>query len=75
LRELLRWKQGKFAYKPDALAKPEGAAKAELGKPVIKPRQSLTGLLLEASRLEDESKRAPLPLPKPPPPRGRSGAT
>lgn len=83
LRELLRWKAGKFAYKPDALDKQDGANKPDSAKPGIKPRQSLTGLLLEASRLEDEAKRkapappahGPLPLPKPPPPRGRSGAT
>lgn len=45
LRELLRWKSGKFVFK------------AELGQP--KPelnRQSLGGLLLEAMRLEDESR-------------------
>ncbi len=57
LRELLRWKIGSFAFKPD----PD-----EPDRPA--PRQSLTGLLLEASRLEDESQR------RPPPPR-RPGST
>lgn len=47
LRELLRWKKGKFAFKPDP-------------KKQTAPgftRRSLTELLLEASRLEDESRR------------------
>lgn len=53
LRELLRWKVGSFAFKPDPLQpKPDPAqAKPPSG------RQSLTGLLLEASRLEDEAQR------------------
>lgn len=46
LRELLRWKRGKFAFKPDANAPAEDPK-----------RQSLTGLLLEATRLEDEADR------------------
>jgi DNA-binding response OmpR family regulator len=46
LRELLRWKTGSFAFTPDAAK--AGSATG---------RQSLTGLLLEASRLEDESGR------------------
>jgi len=46
LRELLRWKQGSFAFKPD----PSQVAPDPT-------RQSLTGLLLEATRLEDESDR------------------
>jgi two-component system, OmpR family, response regulator len=46
VRELLRWKRGKFAFKPDA-APPRADP----------PRQSMTGLLLEASRLDDESQR------------------
>jgi DNA-binding response OmpR family regulator len=46
LRELLRWKVGSFAFKPD----PDKPGKTP-------PRQSLTGLLLEASRLEDETRR------------------
>jgi DNA-binding response OmpR family regulator len=46
LRELLRWKRGNFAFKPDA------------ERPGAEPaRQSLTGLLLEATRLEDEARR------------------
>jgi DNA-binding response OmpR family regulator len=46
LREVLRWKKGKFAFKAD-LVQP----KPELN------RQSVGGLLLEAMRLEDESSR------------------
>jgi DNA-binding response OmpR family regulator len=46
VRELLRWKRGKFAFKQDA--EPARLDPA---------RQSLTGLLLEATRLEDESRR------------------
>ena len=46
LRELLRWKHGSFAFKPDPT---NGAPNPA--------RQSLTGLLLEATRLEDESQR------------------
>ena len=46
LRELLRWKRGSFAFKPN-LDAPK--------KPVV--RQNLGGLLLEAMRLEDESRR------------------
>ena len=46
LRELLRWKQGNFAFKPD------------LSQAAADPtRPSLTGLLLEATRLEDEAQR------------------
>jgi two-component system OmpR family response regulator len=46
VRELLRWKRGRFAFKADAKpARPDP------------PRQSLTGILLEATRLEDESQR------------------
>ncbi len=46
LRELLRWKVGSFAFKPDPI------------QPALSPgRQSLTGLLLEATRLEDEARR------------------
>jgi len=49
VRELLRWKEGAFAFKPDPdqLAPPSGR----------KPLTSLTGLLLEATRLEDEAER------------------
>jgi DNA-binding response OmpR family regulator len=46
LRELLRWKRGRFAFKPDADQAAEDPK-----------RQSLTGLLLEATRLEDEAGR------------------
>jgi hypothetical protein len=46
LREVLRWKKGKFVFKADA-----GKPKPELN------RQSVGGLLLEAMRLEDESRR------------------
>jgi len=46
LREILRWKKGKFVFKAD-LVQP----KPELN------RQSVGGLLLEAMRLEDESRR------------------
>jgi DNA-binding response OmpR family regulator len=46
LRELLRWKRGRFAFKPDADQADEDPK-----------RQSLTGLLLEATRLEDEAGR------------------
>jgi hypothetical protein len=46
LREVLRWKVGSFAFKPD----PDKPGK-------LPQRQSLTGLLLEASRLEDEARR------------------
>jgi hypothetical protein len=46
LRELLRWKKGKFVFKADL-----GQPKPELN------RQSVGGLLLEAMRLEDESRR------------------
>jgi CheY-like chemotaxis protein len=46
LRELLRWKQGSFAFKPDP-AQADGDS----------TRQSLTELLLEATRLEDEARR------------------
>jgi DNA-binding response OmpR family regulator len=46
LRELLRWKVGSFAFKPDP------------SQPAPAPgRQSLTGLILEATRLEDEARR------------------
>jgi DNA-binding response OmpR family regulator len=45
-REVLRWKKGKFVFKAD-LSQP----KPELN------RQSVGGLLLEAMRLEDESRR------------------
>ena len=48
LREVLRWKKGKFVFKAD-LVQP----KPELN------RQSVGGLLLEAMRLEDESRREP----------------
>ena len=47
LRELLRWKKGSFAFKPD----PDGA-------PPRKDRPSLGGVLLEAMRREDEAKAA-----------------
>jgi hypothetical protein len=46
LRDLLRWKVGKFSFKPTA----DGAG------PKV-PRQSLGGLLLKAMQLEDESSR------------------
>lgn len=46
LRELLRWKAGAFAFKPDPNAPAMGSA-----------RQSLTGLMLEATQLEDEAQR------------------
>jgi two-component system, OmpR family, response regulator len=46
LRELLRWKKGKFSFKADL-----GQPKPELN------RQSVGGLLLEAMRLEDEARR------------------
>jgi len=46
LREVLRWKKGKFTFKADAVQ-----ARPELN------RQSVGGLLLEAMRLEDESRR------------------
>jgi DNA-binding response OmpR family regulator len=46
LREMLRWKKGKFVFKAD-LGKP---------KPELNQR-SVGGLLLEAMRLEDESRR------------------
>ena len=46
LREVLRWKKGKFVFKADA-----GKPKPELN------RQNVGGLLLEAMRLEDESRR------------------
>ena len=46
LREVLRWKKGKFVFKAD-LVQP----KPELN------RKSVGGLLLEAMRLEDESRR------------------
>jgi DNA-binding response OmpR family regulator len=46
LREVLRWKKGKFVFKAD-LVQP----KPELN------RQSVGGLLLEAMQLEDESRR------------------
>jgi two-component system OmpR family response regulator len=45
LRELLRWKQGSFAFQPD-----DGAPPAQGN------RQSLGGVLLEAMRREDEAK-------------------
>jgi two-component system, OmpR family, response regulator len=45
VRELLRWKRGNFAFKPhDPIADDPS-------------RPSLTGLLLEATRLEDEARR------------------
>jgi DNA-binding response OmpR family regulator len=47
LRELLRWKDGKFAFKPDPKKKTAPGF----------TRRSMTELLLEASRLEDESRR------------------
>lgn len=47
LRELLRWKAGKFAFKPDPKKKTMPGF----------TRRSLTELLLEASRLEDETRR------------------
>jgi DNA-binding response OmpR family regulator len=47
LRELLRWKKGQFAFKAD----PDKQTAPGL------TRRSLTELLLEASRLEDESRR------------------
>jgi DNA-binding response OmpR family regulator len=47
LRELLRWKRGTFAFKPDPKRKTAPGF----------TRRSLTELLLEASRLEDESRR------------------
>ncbi len=46
LREILRWKKGRFAFKADAVE-----PRAEFN------RQSVGGLLLEAMRLEDESRR------------------
>jgi DNA-binding response OmpR family regulator len=46
LRDLLRWRQGSFSFKPA----PDGTGSAS-------PRQSLGGLLLEAMQLEDESRR------------------
>jgi DNA-binding response OmpR family regulator len=46
LRELLRWKSGTFAFKPDAP-----------GSLPRQKRQSLGGILLEAIRREDEAKR------------------
>jgi hypothetical protein len=46
LREILRWKKGKFVFKADLVQ-----AKPELD------RKSVEGLLLEAMRLEDESRR------------------
>jgi len=46
LREVLRWKKGKFVFKA-ALVEPKAALN----------RQSVGGLLLEAMRLEDESRR------------------
>jgi CheY-like chemotaxis protein len=46
LREVLRWKKGKFEFKED-LAQPKSGLK----------RQSVGGLLLEAMRLEDEARR------------------
>ncbi|HEX6277159.1 MAG TPA: response regulator [Polyangiaceae bacterium] len=46
LRQILRWKKGKFGFKPDSVA-----PGAELN------RQSIGGLLLEATRLEDEARR------------------
>jgi len=46
LRELLRWKRGSFAFKPN-LDAPK--------KPLV--RHNLGGLLLEAMRLEDEARR------------------
>lgn len=45
LRELLRWKKGSFAFKPNLDAQPR-----------LENRQSLGGVLLEAMRREDESK-------------------
>jgi DNA-binding response OmpR family regulator len=49
LREILRWKKGKFAFK------------AELAPPVNElNRKSIGGLLLEATRLEDEAARQPI---------------
>lgn len=45
LREILRWKKGTFAFQPDVAGPP----------PALNP-QNLGGLLLEAMRLEDESK-------------------
>jgi two-component system OmpR family response regulator len=49
LRELLRWKLGSFAFKPAADQPVPGHARKAL--------TSLTGLLLEATRLEDEQRR------------------
>jgi DNA-binding response OmpR family regulator len=49
LRELLRWKVGSFAFKPDPDQPVPGHARKAL--------TSLTGLLLEATRLEDEAQR------------------
>ena len=46
LREILRWKKGKFAFKAEVVP-----ARPELN------RVSVGGLLLEAMRLEDESRR------------------
>ena len=46
LRELLRWKKGSFAFKPDL----DGA-------PPRENRPSLGGILLEAMRREDEAAR------------------
>lgn len=46
LREILRWKKGKFVFKADLVQ-----TKPELD------RKSVEGLLLEAMRLEDESRR------------------
>jgi DNA-binding response OmpR family regulator len=46
LRELLRWKKGSFAFKPDTA-----------GPPAQEKHQNLGGILLEAMRREDEAKR------------------
>jgi DNA-binding response OmpR family regulator len=45
LREILRWKKGSFSFRGADVAQPSG------------PRQTIGGLLIEAMRQEDESRR------------------
>jgi two-component system OmpR family response regulator len=55
VRELLRWKEGNFAFKPEA--EKTGEEVTAIRHADVPVRQSLTGLILEATRLEDESVR------------------
>jgi hypothetical protein len=45
LREILRWKKGSFSFRGAVVAAPTGT------------RQTIGGLLIEAMRQEDESRR------------------